>query len=226
MHKLSPVKGSRANTNPSTQQLQQQPEQQSSHGRQEQAEEQVQQPPAEGTQQADVAQQEQHQQGSGGQQKKGLEQPRGPWDPEGFAWRQLDPKFAAKVFNSTGDERRVLQAEMMAAEPAGGHVSLDHVHQTAKRMQGGFIGMLIAMGASGTVLGYWNVYSTSLKDVERQLRALDQRQRSLHGQVGAQCRCIGTAVLGLVVHVVLYAAWCGKRGVRLLSIGTGFMCRL
>jgi hypothetical protein len=123
------------------------------------------------------------QQGPGVQQLQGVEQPKGPWDPEGFAWRQLDPKFAAKVFNSTGDERRVLQARMMAAEPAGGHVSLDHVHQTAKRMQGGFIGMVIAMSASGTVLGFWNVYSTSLQDIESQLRALDQRQRSQHGQV-------------------------------------------
>jgi hypothetical protein len=80
----------------------------------------------------------------------------------------------------------VLQAKMMAAEPPGGHVSLDHVHQTAKRMQGGFIGMCIAMSGSGTVLGYWNVFSTSLKDVEQQLRALDQRQRKLDGEVGRQ----------------------------------------
>jgi len=74
----------------------------------------------------------------------------------------------------------------MAREPAGGHVSLDHVHQTAKRMQGGFIGMVIAMSASGTVLGFWNVYSTSLKDIEKQLQDLDRRQRAEHGQVSTQ----------------------------------------
>jgi hypothetical protein len=192
LHKLSPAKGNRTNLEPSTHQLQQQPEQQSSHGPQEPAE----QPPVEGMQQPDAAGQ---QQGPGVQQLQGVEQPKGPWDPEGFAWRQLDPKFAAKVFNSTGDERRVLQARMMAAEPAGGHVSLDHVHQTAKRMQGGFIGMVIAMSASGTVLGFWNVYSTSLQDIESQLRALDQRQRSQHGQVsGHRQDTVAPAVGGVL----------------------------
>ena len=122
----------------------------------------------------------------GQQQWGGVQQPRGPWDPEGFAWRKLDSKFVAKVFNTTGDARQLLQARMMAREPAGGHVSLDHVHQTAKRMQGGFTGMVIAMSASGTVLGFWNVYSTSLMDIEKQLQDLDRRQRAEHGQVSTQ----------------------------------------
>jgi hypothetical protein len=43
---------------------------------------------------------------------------------------------------------------------------------------------MIAMGASGLVLGFWNVFSTSLQDIETQLRDLDQRQRRQHGQVG------------------------------------------
>jgi hypothetical protein len=113
-----------------------------------------------------------------------VEQLRGPWDPQGFAYRKLDSKLKARVFNDTGDARRQLQALMMSQEPAGGHVSLDHVHETAKRQQGGFIGTLIAMGASGLVLGFWNVFSTSLHDIETQLRDLDQRQRRQHGQVG------------------------------------------
>eukprot|EP00775_Hariotina_reticulata_P012129 gene12129-12267_t len=75
-----------------------------------------------------------------------------------------------------------LQAKMMAEEPVDGHLSLDHVHETAKRMAGGYTGMLIAMGASGLVTGYWNVFSTSLKDVEKQLQQLDQNQRVKHGQ--------------------------------------------
>jgi hypothetical protein len=127
--------------------------------------------------------QEEQQQGAGVQQQV-CEQPKGPWNPEGFAWRKLDPKFAAQVFKGTGDERRLLQAKMMEAEAAGGHVSLDHVHETAKRMQGGFTGMLIAMSATGTVLGWWHVYSTSLQDVESKLKELDQRQRSQYGEVG------------------------------------------
>jgi hypothetical protein len=128
--------------------------------------------------------QKQKQQGSPGQEQADVEQLRGPWDPQGFAYRKLDSKLTARVFNDTGDARRQLQALMMSQEPAGGHVSLDHVHETAKRQQGGFIGTLIAMGASGLVLGFWNVFSTSLHDIETQLRDLDQRQRRQHGQVG------------------------------------------
>jgi hypothetical protein len=175
--KLSPLKSSRADVEPDTQQLQQ-PVQQSSKDR---AQRLKPQPSAEDAQQSDAAKQ---QQGAGVQQQ-GLQQPRGPWDPEGFAWRKLDSKFVAQVFNETGEERRQLQAIMMEAEAAGGHVSLDHVHETAKRMQGGFTGMLIAMSALGTVLGYWHVYSTSLQDVERQLKDLNKRQLIQHGEVGA-----------------------------------------
>jgi hypothetical protein len=115
---------------------------------------------------------------------------KGPWDPHGFGLRKLDKKLAAKIFNTTGDARRILQAEMMAQQKADGHMSLDHVHPPAKRMKGGFTGTLIAMGGPGTVLGYWNVYSTSLTDVERQLIALNERQTRLHNQVR------GAGVLG------------------------------
>lgn len=132
--------------------------------------------------QSEHQQQHQHQQQ---QTAPAVDAVKGPWDATGFAWRKLDPKFAATVFNSTGDARRQLQIKMMAEEPVDGHLSLDHVHETAKRMAGGYTGMLIAMGASGLVTGYWNVFSTSLKDVETQLQQLDQNQRVKHGQVGS-----------------------------------------
>jgi hypothetical protein len=61
------------------------------------------------------------------------------------------------------------------------------VHQLAKRMEGGYTGMLIACGASGYVLGFWNVYSTSLKDVMPQIKALNQRQLAQYNTVS--CRC-------------------------------------
>jgi hypothetical protein len=40
---------------------------------------------------------------------------------------------------------------MMSQEPAGGHMSLDHVHETANCQQGGIKGTLIAMGAGAGV---------------------------------------------------------------------------
>lgn len=122
---------------------------------------------------------------------------RGPWDPEGFAWSRVDAKWASDLFTKTGGDSRQLQKQMMDQEPADGHVSLDHVHQTAKRVQGGYIGMLIAMGASGLVLDYFWVFSTSLEDVAKQLKELDQRQRSLHGKVSS----LGWVVGDGVVHV-------------------------
>lgn len=178
---LSPAKGNReteSQQSPTTQQHEEEQQPSSEEGQQGSAA-QAQQP----EQQSGPAE---PQQDAGQQQWGGVQQPRGPWDPEGFAWRKLDSKFVAKVFNTTGDARQLLQARMMAREPAGGHVSLDHVHQTAKRMQGGFTGMVIAMSASGTVLGFWNVYSTSLMDIEKQLQDLDRRQRAEHGQVSTQ----------------------------------------
>jgi hypothetical protein len=108
---------------------------------------------------------------------------RGAWDPLGFAFHQLTAEKAKRAFKQAGAAQRILQADMMAREAADGSLSLDHVHQTAKRMQGAHIGMLIACGASGVVLGYWNVLSTSLGDVEVQLKQLDERQRAEHGKV-------------------------------------------
>jgi hypothetical protein len=72
----------------------------------------------------------------------------------------------------------------MQGLPAGGHVSLDYVHQPAQRMQGDYLGMLIACGASGVVLGFWNVHSTSVRDVQQSLTDLRTRSLRLHGEVG------------------------------------------
>lgn len=110
-------------------------------------------------------------------------QPRGPWDPEGFAFRKLDNKLAMNVFTLGGNDQRDLYRQLMDHEPAGGSLSLDHVHDVAKRMNSKHIGMLIACGGSGLVLGFWNVYSTSLVDVKRQLQELDARQRKLYDTV-------------------------------------------
>ena len=103
----------------------------------------------------------------------------------------LTPSLLPWCSARQGGARRQLQQQMMEQEAAGGHVSLDHVHQTAKRMAGGDIGMLIAMGGSGLVLGHWNVYSTSLEDVSRQLKELDARQRKLHNEV-RKWPCVGS----------------------------------
>lgn len=70
---------------------------------------------------------------------------------------------------------------MLAAEPAGCHVSPDHVHQTAKHMQGG-ARHSFALSASAVL---WYVYSTSLQDIERQLKVMDQCQHA------RQQRCAG-----------------------------------
>jgi len=107
--------------------------------------------------------------------------PRGPWDPLGFAYRKLDNKIAMKAFTQGGDDQRDLYRQLMDQEPAGGSLSLDHVHDVAKRMKSKHIGMLIACGGSGLVLGFWNVYSTSLMDVKQQLQDLDARQKELYG---------------------------------------------
>jgi hypothetical protein len=84
----------------------------------------------------------------------------------GFVWRQLDATFAAKSSTSEGLSAGSCR-QRIGAEPAGdtvtGSVALDHARQTAKRMQGGFMGMVIALTPSATMLSYCNMYSTSLK---------------------------------------------------------------
>jgi hypothetical protein len=107
----------------------------------------------------------------------------GPWDSDGFAQKQLDGSLASRVFTEAGSLQLHLQHQMLQQEQAEGHVSLDHVHQLAKRMEGSYEGMLIACGASGNVLGFWNVFSTSLMDAVQQIRALDQQQRALYNTV-------------------------------------------
>lgn len=80
-----------------------------------------------------------------------------------------------------GEVQRQLYVQMMEQEEAGGWVSLDHVFEVAKRMKSSHKAMLIAVGASGVVLGFWNVHSTSLRDVEQQLKQLDARERQRSG---------------------------------------------
>jgi hypothetical protein len=71
----------------------------------------------------------------------------------------------------------------MRGLPASGHISLDQVHEVAKRMQGDFLGTLIACGASGVVLGFWYVHSTSMRDVQQSLMELWEQSMRQHGKV-------------------------------------------
>jgi hypothetical protein len=76
-----------------------------------------------------------------------------------------------------------LQISHMQGLASGGHVSLDHVHQLSKRMQGDYLGTLIACGASGVVLGFWHVHSTSLRDVQQNLEDVRKRSLRMHKEV-------------------------------------------
>jgi hypothetical protein len=73
-----------------------------------------------------------------------------------------------------------LQIAHMRGLPASGHISLDHVHEVAQRMQGDFLGTLIACGASGVVLGFWYVHSTSMRDVQQSLQELWEQSMRQH----------------------------------------------
>jgi hypothetical protein len=67
---------------------------------------------------------------------------------------------------------------MLLLEQADGFVSLDHVMETAKRVKSSDKATLIAVGASGNVLGWWFTSSTSLADVAEDLEQLNARQNS------------------------------------------------
>lgn len=66
---------------------------------------------------------------------------------------------------------------MMQLEQADGCVSLDHVIETAKRIKSDDKAQLIAVGASGNVLGWWCTPSTSLADVADDLKRLNDQQQ-------------------------------------------------
>ncbi|WIA41424.1 hypothetical protein OEZ86_005007 [Tetradesmus obliquus] len=117
--------------------------------------------------------------GSSGGSSAGLSRILGPWDENGFAFRQLDPALASKVFNVAGSMQRQLHQQLIVRQKAGGHLAFDNVHKLAPLMEGDYNGMLTVCGAPGNVVGFFNTYSTSLVDVEQQLQAIAERQRSL-----------------------------------------------
>jgi hypothetical protein len=106
-----------------------------------------------------------------------------PYDKQGFALSTLNSQFAADVFMGHSKQQEQLQVAHMQGLASGGHVSLDHVHQLSKRMQGDYLGTLIACGASGVVLGFWHVHSTSMHDVQQSLRDLRARSVDRHQEV-------------------------------------------
>lgn len=106
-----------------------------------------------------------------------------PFDRGGFALKALSSQFAADIYMGHSKRQEPLQIAHMQGLQAGGHISLDHVHQVAKRMQGDFLGTLIACGASGVVLGFWHVHSTSMRDVQQSLKGLRERSMRQHGEV-------------------------------------------
>lgn len=112
----------------------------------------------------------------------------GVWHEEGFNWSALDNSTATAAYQAAGAQRWELQGFMLEGQKAEGILSLDHVMEVAKRMLGGYKGMLIACGAAGNVLGYWPVYSTSLEDVRTQLQQLNERERASTGKVTKQAR--------------------------------------
>jgi hypothetical protein len=66
---------------------------------------------------------------------------------------------------------------MLQLEQADGFISFDHVMETAKRVKSDDKAMLIGMGASGNVLGYWFTSTTSLAEVAADLQQLNSRQK-------------------------------------------------
>jgi hypothetical protein len=106
-----------------------------------------------------------------------------PFDREGFALKALSSQFAVDIYMGHSRRQEQLQVAHMHGLSAGGHISLDHVHQVAKRMQGDFLGTLIACGASGVVLGFWHVHSTSMRDVQESLKRLRERSMRQDGEV-------------------------------------------
>ena len=109
-----------------------------------------------------------------------------PFDRRGFALKALSSQLAADIYMGHSKRQEQLQVAHMQRLPAGGHISLDHVHQVAKRMQGDFLGTLIACGASGVVLGFWHVHSTSMRDVQQSLKDLRERSIRQHGEVSGK----------------------------------------
>lgn len=107
----------------------------------------------------------------------------GAYDKQGFALNLLNSQFAVDVFMGHSKQQEQLQVAHMQGLASGGHVSLDHVHQLSKRMQGDYLGTLIACGASGVVLGFWHVHSTSMHDVQQSLRDLRARSVDRHKEV-------------------------------------------
>jgi hypothetical protein len=96
----------------------------------------------------------------------------------GFGFVPLNPQFAAEVYQLLGEPRWQLQRAMLLLEQAEGFISLDHVIETAKRVKSSDTAMLIAVGASGNVLGWWFTSSTSLAEVADDLKQLNDRQQS------------------------------------------------
>jgi hypothetical protein len=106
-----------------------------------------------------------------------LGQLRGPWDPLGYGYRKLEPKYAVEVYQQIREQRWRLQRAMLMHEQAHGFISFDHVMETAKRIKGTDKAMLIACGASGNVLEWWTTTSTSLAEVAEDLKQLSSRQK-------------------------------------------------
>lgn len=73
-------------------------------------------------------------------------------------------------------DRSSLQRRILRSEQADGFVSLDHVVDPGKRIQGDTKAMLVACGSSGNVLDWWCTTSTSLHEVAEDLQQLDKQQ--------------------------------------------------
>lgn len=102
----------------------------------------------------------------------------GIWQKEGFGFSKLEPGLVSDIYLALGRQRWSLQRGMQLLEQADGHVSVDHVIQTAKRVKGDSKAMLIACGATGNVLDWWFTTSTSLYELVPDLKALNERQDS------------------------------------------------
>ena len=133
---------------------------------------------------------------------------KGAWDPAGFDYQRLDAALATAAYKAVGFGRWQLQSLLQASERTEGVLALDHVMEVAKRMQGGFKGMLMACGASGNIVGHWPVYSTSLDEVREELLALHAKEEA-RGEVG----CCG-------VHMLVAAVFSS------LAVGKGSWARM
>jgi hypothetical protein len=111
---------------------------------------------------------------------------KGPWAKDGFNYSSLEPSLATAAYLSVGQARWELHELLLISQTADKVASLDHVIQVAKRMQGGYKGMLIVCGASGNVLGYWRVNTASLEEVLPELTEIAERER-VRGKVCIAC---------------------------------------